>query len=74
MFKSIAVPRRNVNPSREALVGTPKKRRSFKELLPAIPNVGEDRDFNTFQRKVAKTQRREDSRTSLRLCVSASLR
>ena len=30
---------------REALVGLPKKRRSFKELLLAMPNVGEDRDF-----------------------------
>ncbi len=30
---------------REALVGLPKKGRSFKELLLAMPNVGEDRDF-----------------------------
>jgi plasmid stability protein len=30
---------------RGALVGLPKKRRSFKDLLLAMPNVGEDRDF-----------------------------
>ena len=30
---------------REALVGLSKKRRSFKELLLAMPNVGEDQDF-----------------------------
>ena len=30
---------------REALVGPSKKKRSFKEFLLAMPNVGEDRDF-----------------------------
>jgi plasmid stability protein len=30
---------------REALVGLPQKKRSFKELLLAMPDVGEDRDF-----------------------------
>jgi len=35
---------------REALVGMPKKRRSFKELLLAMPNVGEVRDFERVPR------------------------
>lgn len=30
---------------REALVGPSKKKRSFREFLLAMPNVGEDRDF-----------------------------
>ena len=30
---------------REALVGPSKKKRSFKEFLLAMPNVGEDQDF-----------------------------
>ena len=30
---------------REALVGASKKKRSFKEFLLAMPNVGEDSDF-----------------------------
>jgi len=30
---------------REALLGPSKKRRSFKEFLLAMPNVGEDGDF-----------------------------
>jgi hypothetical protein len=30
---------------REVLIGPPKKRRSFKEFLLAMPNVGEDQDF-----------------------------
>ncbi len=30
---------------REALIGPSKKRRSFKEFLLTMPNVGEDRDF-----------------------------
>ncbi len=30
---------------REALLGPPRKKRSFKEFLLAMPNVGEDRDF-----------------------------
>jgi len=30
---------------REALIGPSKKRRCFKEFLLAMPNVGEDRDF-----------------------------
>ena len=30
---------------REALLGTSKKKRSFKEHLLAMPNVGEDMDF-----------------------------
>ena len=30
---------------REALVGPSKKKRSFKEFLLAMPNVGEDTDF-----------------------------
>lgn len=30
---------------REALVGSSKKRQSFKEFLRAMPNVGEDQDF-----------------------------
>ena len=30
---------------RQALVGGPKKGRSFKDFLLAMPNVGQDRDF-----------------------------
>ena len=30
---------------RESLLGTPRRRRPFKEALQAIPNVGEDADF-----------------------------
>ena len=30
---------------REALVGPSKKKRSFKEFLFTMPNVGEDQDF-----------------------------
>ena len=30
---------------REALVGPSKKKRSFKEFLLAMPNVGKDQDF-----------------------------
>lgn len=30
---------------REALLGTPDKRPSFKDALLAIPSVGDDRDF-----------------------------
>lgn len=30
---------------RGALVGASRKKRSFKEFLLAMPNVGEDRDF-----------------------------
>jgi antitoxin FitA len=30
---------------REVLVGLPKKKRSFKEFLLAMPNVGKDQDF-----------------------------
>ena len=30
---------------REALIGPSKEKRSFKEFLLAMPNVGEDRDF-----------------------------
>ena len=30
---------------REALLGTSANRRSFKEALLAMPNVGEDKDF-----------------------------
>ena len=30
---------------REALMGPSKEKRSFKEFLLAMPNVGEDRDF-----------------------------
>jgi plasmid stability protein len=30
---------------RESLLGKPGKRRSFKEALLAMPNVGEDADF-----------------------------
>lgn len=30
---------------REALIGTPTKHRSFKDLLLAMPGVGDDADF-----------------------------
>jgi plasmid stability protein len=30
---------------RESLFGAPRKRRSFKEALRAMPNVGKDSDF-----------------------------
>ncbi|MGO8675219.1 MAG: FitA-like ribbon-helix-helix domain-containing protein [Limisphaerales bacterium] len=30
---------------RDALMGPPKKKRSFKEFLLAMPDVGEDEDF-----------------------------
>lgn len=31
---------------REALLGTPARRPSFKDALLAIPNVGDDKDFD----------------------------
>jgi len=30
---------------REALVGVPRKKRSFKDFLLSMPDVGEDKDF-----------------------------
>ena len=30
---------------RESLLGAPQRRRSFKEALQAMPNVGKDSDF-----------------------------